>query len=224
MILNIHSFLIAMLILICPLSLLSAQNVVVVGIAGGSGSGKTTFAKKIREFFGDNATLIDQDAYYKDLSHLSPEERKRVNFDHPDSLDFSMLCSHLKALKQGQSIHKPIYDFKTHSRTSFVQEITPAKIILVEGVLLFAVPEARELCDIKLYIDAEDDIRLLRRLERDVVERGRSLDEIRSQYLESVKPMYSLFVAPSKVHADIIIPSIGDTAEAERIITSRLMQ
>lgn len=209
-----------MLLLVCPIS---AQAPLIVGIVGGSGSGKTTFAKKITEFFGENATLIDQDSYYKDISHLSLEERNQVNFDHPDSLDFSMLCSHLRELKNGKSILKPLYDFKTHSRTSSVEEIHAAKIIVVEGILLFAHAEVRELCDIKLFIETDDDIRLLRRLERDVTERGRSIEQIKKQYLTTVKPMYSLFVAPSKAHADIIIPSMGNTAEAERIITSRLM-
>lgn len=150
--------------------------------------------------------------------------RKQMNFDHPDSLDFSLMSQHLLALKQGATICKPTYDFKTHSRTDVVQEIIPTNIIILEGVLLFAVPEVRALCDIKLFIDVEDDIRLLRRLERDLSERGRSLDDIKNQYLTSVKPMYSLFVAPSKAFADVIIPAIGDTTEAERIISSRLKQ
>lgn len=203
---------------------ISAEEVLIVGIAGGSGSGKTTFAKKIKEHFGDNVALIDQDSYYKDLSHLPAEERKQTNFDHPDSLDFALLCQHLLALKQGTTICKPTYDFKTHSRTDLVQEVISTKIIIVEGVLLLAIPEVRALCDIKLFIDVEDDIRLLRRMERDLSERGRSLDEIKSQYLATVKPMYSFFVAPSKAFADVIIPTIGDTTEAEKIISSRLKQ
>lgn len=206
----------------CLFSQLAAQAPIIVGIAGGTGSGKSTFAKKIKESFGENVALIEQDDYYKNLSHLSAEERKQVNFDHPDSLDFPLLCQHLFDLKQGHSVLKPTYDFKTHSRTSVQQEILPTKIILVEGILLFAVPEVRELLDIKIFIDVKDDIRLLRRIERDMQERNRTLDEIKNQYLRTVKPMHILYVAPSKTYADVIIPAIGDTTEAEKIITSRL--
>ncbi|MBA3604129.1 MAG: uridine kinase [Parachlamydiaceae bacterium] len=218
----IQHFLLSCLCLFCVFSQLVAQSPMVVGIAGGTGSGKSTFAKKIKETFGENVVLIEQDAYYKNLPHLGIEERKFVNFDHPDSLDFPLLCQHLVTLKNGQSILKPTYDFKTHSRTSIEEEVNPAKIILVEGVLLFSVPEVRELLDIKIFIDVKDDIRLLRRIERDMQERGRTLEEIKNQYLATVKPMHQLFVAPSKIHADVIIPAIGDTTEAEKIITSRL--
>ncbi|MBA2727280.1 MAG: uridine kinase [Parachlamydiaceae bacterium] len=211
-------------VLICTFIIpLTAQGSLIVGIAGGSGSGKTTFAKKIKETFGENAVLIEQDAYYKDMSHLTIDDRKHINFDHPESLDFDLICSHLLALKQGESILKPTYDFSTHSRTPIQQEICPAKIIIIEGVLLFAVAGVRDLCDIKLYIDVEDDIRFIRRLERDIRDRGRTLEEVKDQYLVTVKPMHSLFVAPSKIHADVIIPGVGDTSEAEKIIASRLI-
>lgn len=203
----------------CPLA---AYNTLVVGIAGGSGSGKTTFTKKIKETFGDSAVLLEVDSYYKDLSHLPPDERKQTNFDHPDSIDFALLLNDLLILKQGLPIFKPVYDFKTHTRTTIQQQIDPARVILVEGVLLLAIPEIRELCDIKLYIDVEDDIRLLRRIERDMTERGRSFDDVKFQYLATVKPMHTLFVAPSKAFADLIVPSLGDTSTAEKIISSRL--
>ncbi len=216
----IHRFF--LICLFCLFSQLAAQSPLIVGIAGGTGSGKSTFAQKIKESLGDNVALIEQDAYYKILSHLSIEERRNVNFDHPDSLDFSLLCEHLVALKSGRSILKPTYDFKTHSRASKEEKIIPSKIILVEGILLFAVSEVRDLLDIKIFIDVKDDIRLLRRIERDLVERGRTLDEIKNQYMATVKPMHQLFVSPSKIHADVIIPAIGDTTEAEKIITSRL--
>ncbi len=213
--------------LICLCMLLAAAPVmahesIIVGIAGGSGSGKSTFAKKIKETFGQNAVLIEQDAYYKDMSHLPVDERKHINFDHPDSLDFGLLNQHLYALKHGESITKPTYDFSTHSRTTVQEEVFPAKIIIVEGVLLFAVAETCSLCDIKLFIDAEDDIRFIRRLERDIKERGRTLLDVKQQYIATVKPMHALFVAPSKIHADVIIPGVGDSSEAEKIIYSRL--
>lgn len=201
---------------------IAAQDALIVGIAGGTGSGKTTFAKKIKEIFGDDVALIDQDSYYRDWSHLSMEERDQINFDHPDSLDFALLATHLIALKQQRPIFKPKYDFKTHTRVSGEAEVLPAKIILVEGILLFAVQEICDLCDIKIYVDVEADVRLLRRLERDLYERGRSFDAVQNQYLTTVKPMHNLFVEPSKVYADVIIPAVGDTTEAEKIIVSRL--
>jgi len=201
---------------------LAAQDLLIVGIAGGSGSGKSTFAKRIKETFGDKAVLIEQDAYYKDMSHLPAEDRKHINFDHPECIDFDLISSHLLALKRGESVLKPTYDFSTHTRTQIQQEVFPAKIIIIEGVLLFAVAEVRDLCDIKLYIDVEDDIRFIRRLERDIRERGRTVEEVKNQYLVTVKPMHSLFVAPSKIFADVIIPGVGDTTEAEKIIASRL--
>lgn len=213
------------LFLLCAIfisSSLTAQAPLILGIAGGTGSGKSTFAKKIKETFGDDVALIQEDAYYKDLTHLSLEERKQVNFDHPDSLDFDLFCQHLDDLKQGKAILKPTYDFNHHLRTTEMEEVLPAKIIIAEGVLLFAVAEVRERCDIKLFIDVEDDIRFIRRLERDLLERGRTIEDVKRQYFSSVKPMHNLFVGPSKIHADIIIPGIGDTREAEKIIEFRL--
>lgn len=208
--------------LLCISSCLSAQELLIVGIAGGTGSGKTTFAKKIKDIFGEDAVLIEVDSYYRDLSHMTPQARKEVNFDHPDSIDFAALCQDLACLKQGTAIEKPIYDFKTSSRLAETQTVAPARIVIIEGVLLLSVVQARELCDIKLYIEVEDDIRLLRRLERDILERGRTLESTKKQYLATVKPMHDCFVAPSRIHADVIIPAVGDTSEAEKIIMSRL--
>jgi uridine kinase len=201
---------------------LNAQHNLIVGIAGGSGSGKTTFARKIKEIFGDNVVLLEQDSYYKDLSHITLEERKNLNFDHPDILDFDLLRQHLLDLKLGQQIVKPVYDFKTSCRTEIQEEVLPAKIIIVEGVLLFAIEEVRNLFDIKIYIDVEDDIRFIRRLERDINERGRTIGSVINQYLATVKPMHSKFVSPSKKFADIVILGEGDTKVAEQIIASRL--
>ena len=147
-----------------------ANEPYIIGIAGGSGSGKTRFSQKLQDVLGSDAILIQQDAYYKDLAHLSLDEREKVNFDHPDSIDFDLICQHLMELKNLHSIVKPNYDFITHTRISTEEEIPPAKIIIVEGILLLAMPKVRELLDIKIYVEADDDIRLLRRLERDYCE------------------------------------------------------
>ncbi|ADI38015.1 uridine kinase [Waddlia chondrophila] len=194
---------------ICALLLLVSQlqvlDAVLVGIAGGTGSGKTTLATKLSLYFGTEAVLISQDCYYKDLSHLSTEERAFVNFDHPDSLDLELMLEHLSALKQGNSVVIPSYDFTTHTRVDQVKIVDPASLIIVEGILLLAVPEIRELFDLKIFIDTDDDIRILRRLERDLLERGRNFDSVKNQYLSTVKPMHHQFVEPSKNQADVVI-------------------
>lgn len=210
------------LLLVLSSQLAFANDSFIIGIAGGSGSGKTKLSLGLQEVLGSDAILIQQDAYYKDLSHMTLDQRKNVNFDHPDSIDFDLLLQHLHDLKNGKSIIKPHYDFITHSRTSKSEEISPAKIVIVEGILLLAIPDIRDVLDIKIYTDVDDDIRLLRRLERDTLERGRDFTSVKNQYLATVKPMYEQFVAPSKQHADLIIPSLSDTTEAERIIISRL--
>lgn len=189
-----------------------------IGIAGGTGSGKTTLAQKIASAFPEEAVLISQDLYYKDQPHLTFEERAKLNFDHPASLDFELLREQLTALKAQQPVRLPAYCFKTHSRLSETRPVEPAKLILVEGILLFAVPEIRDLFDLKIYVDAEDDIRLLRRIERDIHERGRDLEGIKEQYLATVKPMHDLFVEPSKKSADIIVPRGGHNKVALNMI------
>lgn len=209
-------------LLISPL--IFAEQSLIIGIAGGTGSGKTRLAKEIQEAFGPHATIIEQDCYYKDLSHLSEDERAKINFDHPNSLDFSLLHRHLIDLKNKKPISKPVYDFKTHSRTAEAFAISPTNIILVEGILLFCVPEIRDLFDLKIYVEAEDDIRILRRLERDTCERGRDFNSVKEQYLTTVKPMHNQFVQPSKIYADIIVPSWRDTSEAKRLVISWLKE
>ncbi len=214
-------------IVLCLLLLFStahASNRLIVGIAGGSGSGKTTLAEKLMEMFPNNAVLIYQDSYYKDIGNHSLEVRAQTNFDHPDSLDFALLKEHLIALKQGDAIDVPVYDFCTHSRVSEKQHVSTADLIIVEGILLFAVPEIRDLFDIKIFLDTDDDVRLLRRMERDMRERARDFRSIRDQYLKTVKPMYDAFVEPSKRYADVIIPTLDRNPAAVQIICSRLKQ
>ncbi len=184
---------------------LHSENIVLIGVAGGTGSGKTTLAGKLNSHFGSGAVLISQDCYYKDLSHLPIEERANVNFDHPDSIDFDLFKEHLVELKKGHSIILPEYDFTTHTRVNQTKIVDPAAIILVEGILLYAVSEVRELFDLKIFIDTDDDIRILRRLERDIQERGRDFNSVKNQYLTTVKPMHSKFVEPTKVQADVVI-------------------
>ena len=197
----------AVLLLLCQMAL--CEQRVLIGIVGGTGSGKTTLAAKIQREFPENSILINQDSYYKDLIHLPHSERMKVNFDHPNSLDFDMLAQHLVALRDGESIKQPIYSFHTHCRGQGTTHIEPAQIIIVEGILLFAVPQVRDLFDLKVFIDADDDIRILRRVERDINERGRKFNFVRDQYLATVKPMHDAFIAPSKQHADVIVPRGG---------------
>lgn len=182
-----------------------ADNIVLIGIAGGTGSGKTTLANKLYQHFGEGSVLLSQDCYYKDLSHLPVEERISVNFDHPDSIDFDLFKEHLAELKEGRSVVIPQYDFTTHTRTDEMEILDPAPIILVEGILLFAIPEVRDLFDLKIFIDTDDDIRLMRRLERDLQERGRDFESVKTQYLATVKPMHNKFVDPTKAQADVVI-------------------
>lgn len=205
-------------------SQLFSTETIVLGIAGGTGSGKTTLAKKIQEAFPDQAILISQDSYYKDLSKLSLKERNKVNFDHPDALDFALMREHIASLKTGKSINKPLYNFHSHTREITSETIHPSEVIIVEGILLFAIPEVRNLLDIKLFVDTDDDVRLLRRIERDIHERSRSFVSVREQYLATVKPMHDAFVEPSKQYADLIIPQGGENAKALSLIISKLKE
>ncbi|NGX51468.1 MAG: Uridine kinase [Chlamydiae bacterium] len=193
---------------------------IIIGIAGGSGAGKTTLADKLKESLGDDVAIIRQDNYYKDLTHLSMSEREKTNFDAPNSLDFALLHSHLVDLKEGLIIQQPTYDFTTHNRTDVTIDVYPKKIIIIEGSLLLAIPEIREICDMKLYIDVDMDICLCRRIERDQRERGRNFTDIRNQYLSTVRPMFLKYVAPSKSYADLIIPNETKNAVVLDFITT----
>jgi uridine kinase len=196
---------------------------IVIGVAGGTGSGKTTVAEKILHRVGaEHVAYIPHDAYYRELGHLPPEERARVNFDHPDSLETSLLVEQLKALRAGQVIEIPIYDFTKHMRTKETRRVEPAPVILVEGILIFVEPELRALLDVKLYVDTDADVRFIRRLQRDIQERGRSVESVCKQYLSTVRPMHQEFVEPSKRYADVIIPEGGFNEVAIEMVAARL--
>jgi uridine kinase len=183
---------------------------VVIGIAGGSGSGKTTVQRKIIEAFGrDQIALLDHDSYYVDLSHLPAEERARFNFDHPDALETELMVQHLDRLLAGEAIEKPTYDFTTHSRRAETETVHPLPVVIVEGILVLGERALRERMDIKLYVDTPDDVRLIRRIQRDLHERGRDIENVIQQYKRTVRPMHLEFVEPSKRTADVIIPHGG---------------
>ncbi len=195
----------------------------VIGIAGGTGSGKTTVAKVIIDRVGkDHIALLPHDAYYKDLTNLEPAQRITINFDHPDSLETSLLIEHIKQLKDLKSIELPVYDFKTHSRTTETIHIEPQPVILVEGILILAEKGLRDLFDVKIFVDTDPDIRFIRRLERDIVERGRTSYSVVQQYLTTVRPMHLEFVEPSKRYADVIIPEGGLNTVAMDMVVARL--
>ena len=180
---------------------------ILIGISGGTGAGKSTIARRLESLFpSGDLVVIEQDAYYKDLAMMSLEERSRVNYDHPDALDNELLVSQLTALKNGQTIERPVYDFVTHSRLEESVTVEPRPVVIVEGILLFGDPELRELLDIKIYVDTDPDIRVFRRIRRDMEKRGRTFEQIRVQYYTTVRPMHLEFVEPSKRYADLIIP------------------
>lgn len=195
----------------------------VIGVAGGTGSGKTTVSRRIWEAIGrERIAYIQHDNYYKDQSHLTPEQRALTNYDHPDSLETSLLVEHLKALRAGRPVDIPVYDFSIHNRSKQTLRIEPAKVILVEGILIFVEPTLREMMDMRIFVDTDADIRFIRRLRRDMVERGRTLDSVVKQYLATVRPMHLEFVEPSKRYADIIVPQGGDNRVAMEMIVSRI--
>jgi uridine kinase len=195
----------------------------IIGIAGGTGSGKTTVANAILERVGVvHIAVIPHDAYYKDLTALAPTLRAQVNFDHPDSLETSLLIEQLRELRNGQSINLPVYDFKTHNRTPQTIRIDPKPVVMVEGILILMEPVLRELLDIKIFVDTDADIRFIRRLQRDIAERGRTSESVIRQYLETVRPMHMEFVEPSKRYADVIIPEGGLNTVAMDILVARI--
>jgi len=198
-------------------------HTITIGIAGGTGSGKTTFSQELVSRLNTNKIVyISHDSYYKDLSYLPLEERKKMNFDHPDSLDTDLMIQHLILLKEGKSVDIPVYDFKTFTRTEQVEHITPQPVILVEGILIFAIKELRDLMDIKIFVDTDADIRFMRRLKRDIEERGRTMESVYEQYLNEVRPMHDAFVEPSKRYADIIVPRGGRNDAALDMLAAKI--
>jgi uridine kinase len=195
----------------------------VVGIAGGTASGKTTVARKIHQALSSSrVAFIDQDAYYKDLSALSTEERREVNFDHPDAFDTELLVSHLRSLKAGKAVQKPVYDFVTSMRQRSTLPVEPGDLVLIEGILVLHIKEIRDELDVKIFVDAEDDVRIIRRLTRDIKERGRDFDRVVAQYFRHVRPMHFGFVEPSKRYADIIVPHGGNNDTAIEMLVSAI--
>ena len=200
------------------------MKTIVIGITGGSGSGKTTVVKKILDFFpGNEVAVISQDAYYKDNSHLTLEERRKINFDHPNSIEFELLVKHIEALKKGQTIEEPTYDYVTSSRQQKTTKIEPRHIVIVEGILLFTDAQIRNLCNIKVYVDADSDDRLIRIIERDMLERGRSAQDVINRY-QIVKAMHEQFIEPTKRFADLIIPQGGENHIAIDVLVSMIQQ
>ena len=201
---------------------MNSNNVMVIGIAGGTGSGKTTITKKLIQRFGGNVSVIYHDNYYKAHPDMTYEEKAKLNYDHPDAFDTDLLIDAVRELKKGHSVECPIYDYTIHDRSDKTKIIRPAKVIIVEGILIF---QSRELCDemdIKIFVDTDADVRILRRIVRDVRDRGRSLESVVNQYLDTVKPMHEQFVEPSKRNADIIIPEGGHNTVAMEMVIERV--
>ena len=183
------------------------EGPLVIGLAGGSGAGKTTIVESIIEGIGpDTVALIQHDAYYRDLTHLPLEERAKVNYDHPDSLETELLVEHIEGLLAGRAVQRPTYDFTVHNRAAATVAVDPRPVLLIEGILVLYETSLRRLMDLKIYIDADSDLRIVRRMERDIQERGRTFESVRDQYLSTVRPMHLQFVEPSKRYADIVIP------------------
>lgn len=198
---------------------------IIVGIAGGTGSGKTSVTKEIIKDLEKkeiHSILLEQDSYYKKNDHLTYEERVDLNYDHPNAIDFDLLEKHILDLKNGKAIEKPIYDFQVHNRIDKTEHIEPANIIIVEGILILAMPKIRDLFDAKIFVDTDDDERLLRRIERDLNERARSFESVKNQYINTVKPMHLEFVEPSKRYADVIIPRGKENKVGIKMVSSRL--
>ncbi len=196
---------------------------IIIGIAGGTGSGKTTFSQElVSRLQTDRIVYISHDSYYKDLSNLPFEERIKQNFDHPDSLETDLMVQHLLSLKAGKSVDIPVYNFETYTRTPEVEHISPQPVILVEGILIFAIKELRDIMDVRIFVDTDPDIRFMRRLKRDIEDRGRTMESVYNQYLKEVRPMHEAFVEPSKRYADVIIPRGGRNTIALDMVAARI--
>jgi uridine kinase len=199
-------------------------DVLIVGIAGGTGSGKTTFARALQTSMGEDCVIVPQDSYYVAHTELTFDERLKINYDHPDALEDELLITHLRQLRQGKSIQVPVYDFEIYARTRETTQVLPRAIVIVEGILVLSNPRLRDEFDLKVFVDTDPDVRILRRLIRDVRQRGRTLESVRSQYLETVKPMHEAFVEPSKRYADLIVPEGGHNQVALETVAAVLRQ
>lgn len=198
------------------------SNIMIIGVAGGTGSGKTTLVNQLLKRFVDNVAVLYHDNYYKPYSELSFSERKKINYDHPDAFDTGLLVRHLKILRENRSIETPTYDYRLYTRSEKTETVRPSKVIIVEGILVFADESLRSLMDIKIFVDTDADVRILRRILRDVEERGRSIKSVVEQYLNTVKPMHEQFVEPSKRYADIIVLDGGYNLVALEMIMQRI--
>jgi uridine kinase len=198
------------------------MGMMIIGIAGGTGSGKTTLTRKLKEIFGGDVGVLYHDNYYKAHDGMTYEQRAALNYDHPDAFDTQLMVADLKRLQAGETIHCPVYDYAIHNRSEQTVEVAPTKVLIVEGILIFADPALRELIDIKIFVDTDADVRILRRIVRDVKERGRSLDSVISQYLNTVKPMHEQFVQPSRQYADIVVLEGGRNLVALDMIVQRI--
>lgn len=198
------------------------MDIMIIGIAGGTGSGKTTLTEEIKKQFGPDVSVLNHDNYYKAHDDMPFEERCKLNYDHPDSFDTDRFVRDLTALEAGQTIQCPTYDYTVHNRSSVTVQVSPAKVVIVEGILIFENAALRDLMDIKIFVDTDADVRILRRLMRDVKDRGRTLDSVVSQYLTTVKPMHEAFVEPSKKYADLIVPEGGRNLVALQMIIQRI--
>lgn len=197
----------------------------IIGIAGGTGSGKSTVARKVAEALPDaSVAFLEMDAYYRDFRHLTLHQLHHVNWDHPDAFDVELLTMHLEALNRGEAVDMPVYEFATHSRSSRTRRIEPADVVVIDGILLLSDPNVRAQCDVKVFVDADPDIRLIRRIRRDTAVRGRTLESVLDQYLTTVQPMHLQFVEPSKRYADVIVPRGGSNTVAIEMIVAKIQR